>query len=247
MIVREIHAKTILSRSKVLEYTVNPYTGCEHGCTYCYARFVGRMMGHKEDWGSFVDVKVNAPKLLRHEVGRKKVGRVWLSGVCDPYQPLERRYGLTRRCLKILLEKSWPVMVQTKSPLVLRDLELLKSFDQVEVGLTVTTADEKIKKIFEPNSPPIKDRIETLGKLRSAGVKVFAMIAPILPKAEDLVEKLLGKTDYVLLDRMNYHYADWVYKKHGLEYAITNNFFTQKKRELTNSFGEKGIPCYSLF
>ena len=247
MIVREVHAKTILSRSKVLEYTINPYIGCEHGCTYCYARFMRRITGHRERWGGFVDVKVNAAKLLRHEIEKKKVGRVWLSGVCDPYQPLEKQYRLTRSCLEILLEKSWPVMIQTKSHLVLRDIELLKRFDQVEVGLTVTTADEKIKKIFEPNSPPVKDRIETLGKLRSEGIKVFAMIAPILPKAEGLVEKLSGKTDYVLLDKMNYHYADWVYRKHGLEYAMTNNFFTQKKMELANAFEKEGIPTHPLF
>ncbi len=89
LIVKEILAKTILSKSKIYPYVVNPYTGCQHGCSYCYARFMKRVTGHKEPWGEFVDVKINAAELLRGEIGKKKRGRVWISGVCDPYQPLE--------------------------------------------------------------------------------------------------------------------------------------------------------------
>jgi DNA repair photolyase len=88
MIVKEIQAKAILSVSKVYDYVINPYTGCQHGCTYCYARFMKRFTGHKEPWGEFVDVKINASDLLQVEIKRKKRGSVWISGVCDPYQPL---------------------------------------------------------------------------------------------------------------------------------------------------------------
>ena len=247
MIVDEVYAKTILSKSKVFDYTINPYIGCEHGCTYCYARFMKRFTDHKEEWGKFVDVKVNAASLLQREIKKKRPGVVWLSGVCDPYQPLEKEYELTKRCLEILLTHGWPVTVQTKSPLVLRDVESLRKFDEVEVGLTITTADENIRKIFEPNSPPVEQRIETLEKLHSAGVKTFAMIAPLLPKTEGLATQLSGKADYVLIDKMNYHYADRTYKKHRLEYAMTNNFFTGKKTELANAFEKEGIPYQLLF
>lgn len=247
MIIEEVYAKTILSKSKVFDYTINPYIGCEHGCTYCYARFMKRFTGHKEEWGKFVDVKINAPILLQSEIKKKRVGKVWISGVCDPYQPLENEYELTRRCLEILLKHSWPVTVQTKSPLVLRDVESLRKFYEIEVGLTITTADENIRKIFEPNSPPIKQRIEALEKLHYTGVKTFVMIAPLLPKTEGLVTQLSGKVDYALIDKMNYHYADRVYKRHRLEYAVTNNFFTQKKRELANAFAKEGIPYQLLF
>jgi DNA repair photolyase len=247
MIVDEVYAKTILSKSKVFDYTINPYLGCEHGCTYCYARFMKRFTDHKEEWGTFVDVKVNAASLLQREIKKKRPGVVWISGVCDPYQPLEKEYELTKRCLEILLKHGWPVTVQTKSPLVLRDVESLRKFDEVEVGLTITTADEKIRKIFEPNSPPVEQRIETLEKLHSAGVKTFAMIAPLLPKTEGLATQLSGKADYVLIDKMNYHYADRTYKKHRLEYAMTNNFFTGKKTELANAFEKEGIPYQLLF
>jgi DNA repair photolyase len=167
--------------------------------------------------------------------------------VCDPYQPLEKEYELTKRCLEILLTHGWPVTVQTKSPLVLRDVESLRKFDKVEVGLTITTTDENIKRIFEPNSPTVEQRIETLEELNSAGVKVFAMIAPLLPKTEGLATQLSGKADYVLVDKMNYHYADRVYKRHRLEYAMTNNFFTRKKIELANAFEKEGIPYQLLF
>jgi len=247
MIVEEVYAKTILSKSKVLRYTINPYVGCEHGCTYCYARFMKRFTGHTEKWGDFVDVKMNAVSLLQRQVKKKRAGRVWISGVCDPYQPLEKAYELTRGCLGILSKHGWPVTIQTKSPLVLRDLDLLRKSNEIEAGLTITTADENIRRIFEPNSPPIEERIRALEKMHSAGVRTYAMIAPLLPEAEGLVAKLNGKVDQVIIDRMNYHYGDWVYRKYKLEYAMSEDFFIQKKGELDNAFRKKGIPCQVLF
>jgi len=247
MIIKEVYAKTILSKSKVSDYTINPYTGCEHGCTYCYARFMKRFSGHREKWGKFVDVKINAPTLLQREIRKKRSGRVWISGVCDPYQPIEKKYELTKRCLEILSKHEWPITIQTKSPLIERDLELFKRFKDIEAGLTITTADENIKTIFEPNSPAIEDRIEALEKLHSAGIKTYAMIAPLLPEAEGLVTLLSRNVDYVLIDRMNYHYADWVYRKYGLDYAMTHDFFIQKKTELANGFDKEKMSYQFLF
>jgi DNA repair photolyase len=247
MIIREIEAKTVLSKSKVFDYAVNPYVGCEHGCTYCYARFMKRVTGHKEPWGKFVDVKINAPVLLQREIRKRRMGRVWVSGTCDPYQPLERKYEITRKCLEVLLRHKWPITIQTKSPLVLRDLELLKMFHDIEVGFTITTADENTRKIFEPNAPSVKDRVKALEILHSARLKTFAMIAPLLPNAENLALHLVGKVDYVLVDKMNYHYADWVYNKNGLEYARKDEFFENKKLELVNAFRRENIACKLLF
>ena len=206
-----------------------------------------RFTGHVEKWGRFVDIKTNAANLLQREIKRKRSGRVWISGVCDPYQPIEKKCELTRRCLEILSTHGWPVTIQTKSPLVKRDLELLRTFNDIEVGLTITTADENVRKFFEPNSPPIEERIETLEKLHSTGLKTYAMIAPLLPKAEGLVPLLSEKVDYVLIDKMNYHHADWVYRKYRLEYALTNNFFARKKMELARELEKKGIPYQLLF
>lgn len=248
VVLGEVVVRSVLVRSKVFDYGLNPYVGCLHGCRYCYARFMRRFSGHREEWGEFVDVKVNAVELLRREVLRKSVGRVWVSGVCDPYQPVEARYGLTRACLEVLLGSGWPVFIQTKSHLVLRDLDLLERFrDNVEVTLSITTGDEYIRRIFEPNAPSIRRRLETLEKLHSRGIRTCVMIAPILPGAEEVVDAIEGLVDKVLLDRLNYHYADRVYEVHGLEYARTNEFFQRMKQVLGRKLEKKNIPHQFLY
>ncbi len=244
MLVKEIQSKTILSASQVYPYVINPYVGCQHGCTYCYAKFMKRFTGHKEPWGQFVDVKINAPDLLRREITRKKRDRVWISGVCDPYQPLEGRYKLTRQCLAILAEHDWPVTVQTRSALVLRDIDILKMGKDFEVGLSVTTADDGMRKIFEPNAPPIPQRIRALDELHRAGLTTYAMIAPMLPGAEGLAQLLAGKVDYVRLDRLNYHHGDWVYKKHSVQDQMTDAYFSRTEHALTTAFAGFGIDIH---
>ncbi|MGQ9610199.1 MAG: radical SAM protein [bacterium] len=236
MVIREILVKSILSKSKVSDWTINPYVGCQHSCVYCYAKFMKRFTDHKENWGEFVDVKINAAELLVQEVTKKKKGKVWISGVCDPYQPIEDKYKLTRQCLEILQIHKWHVTIQTKSSLVLRDLALLKKFDKIEVGLTITTGDENIRKIFEPRTVPIKDRIKALEILHKEGIKTFAMIAPLLPGSEALVYQLKGKVDNVIIDKLNYHYADWVFKKYKLKMNEDTN-------ELGKLFISENIPC----
>ena len=156
------------------------------------------------------------------------------SGVCDPYQPLEAKYKLTRQCLEILAQNNWPVIIQTRSPLVLRDIDIIKDAQDFEVGLSVTTADDRIRKLFEPHAPPINDRIKALDELHKAGIRTYAMIAPMLPGAEGLAELLKGKIDYALIDRMNYHYADWVYRKYWLEDKLADDFFYRTKQELAS-------------
>jgi len=247
MILREIYARSILVKSQVADYTINPYVGCQHCCTYCYARFMKRFTGHREPWGEFVDVKINAPDLLRKEINGKPPGRVWTSGVCDPYQPIEKKYELTRKCLETLVVRGWPITVQTKSPLVLRDTDLFRRSDNIEVGLSIATADDEIRKQFEPNAPSIKERINALGELHHEGIRTYAMIAPMLPGAEGLAAQLSGKVHYVLIDRMNYHYGDWVYRKRHLEAAMSYGFFRSKGKELVGAFAEQGIECRLLF
>jgi DNA repair photolyase len=247
MIVQEKIAKSILSKSQIYDYTLNAYVGCQHKCIYCYAKFMKRFTGHREPWGEFVDVKINAPELLANEVRKKRAGRVWISGVCDAYQPLEKKYLLTKQCLEILIDNNWPFTIQTKSPLVLRDIGLLKKAIDCEVGFTITTADENVRKIFEPYAPPIEKRIEALSALHSAKIKTFVMIAPLLPCAEGLVSMLKDNVDQILIDKMNYHYADWVYKKHGMQWAMSNEFFYQKGVALRMAFEKAGIACCTLF
>ncbi len=247
---REIEAKSILNKSKIYDYCVNPYTGCQVGCRYCYARlFIPRYSGHSEPWGTFVDAKVNAPEVLRRQLRRAKSGIVWVASVCDPYQPLEERFRLTRRCLEVLAECRLPVHVQTKSARLLDDLDLIARLPKPEVTFTVTTDDEKTARLFEPCASPIADRVAALGRLRKAGVRTSAFVGPILPgNPERLVEMLDGKVDEVLVDRLNYvGWFESFYETHGLAEFLTDAFFNDRKKRLTAALRRRSIPARILY
>lgn len=248
--IREVQAKSILNKSKIFDYCVNPYTGCQVNCRYCYARlFMRRYSGHSEPWGQFVDVKVNAPELLRKQAARARKGTVWLSSVCDPYQPLEETYRLTRQCLEILAGARFPVNIQTKMTLVLRDLDIIERFDEIEVGMTLTTDDERIARIFEPGASPVGERIAALEKIHSRGVPTFAFVGPVLPGGpEGLISALAGNVDKILVDRMNY--LDTViglYRKLGLSAAATDGFFREQARRIAGEAAKHSLPCEILF
>jgi len=248
--IREIRAKSILNKSKIYDYCVNPYTGCQVNCRYCYARlFMRRYSGHSEPWGAFVDVKVNAPELLRKQVARAKKGTVWLSSVCDPYQPLEKKYRLTRQCLAILAEARFPVNIQTKMTLVLRDLDIIERFEDVEVGMTLTTNDDRIARMFEPGASPVGERIAALEKIHSRGIRTFAFVGPLLPGGpEGIISALAGHVDKILVDRMNYmETVIGVYRKLGLTEAATDEFFHQQAQRIAREAAKRGLPCEVLF
>jgi DNA repair photolyase len=206
-----------------------------------------RFTGHKESWGDFVDVKINAPDLLSKEIKRKKTGTVWMSGVCDPYQPLEAKYELTRKCLAILVQNNRLVVVQTRSPLVLRDIDIIKKSTSIEVGLSITTSNDEIRKVFEPHAPSIMERLRTIESLYQNGIKTYAMIAPILPEAENLVRILAGKVDYIIIDRMNYRHANRIYEKHGWKEKNTDEYFRLIGSRLADDCVELGVECRSAY
>ncbi len=244
-VLREIEVKNILVKSGIpgATYCLNPYVGCEHACRYCYARFMKRFSKHEEKWGSFVDVKINAAHLLRKIIFRAKRGEVLLSSVCDPYQPLEKKYELTRACLEILLQNDFPVSILTKSSLVVRDIDLFLSFSQCEVGLTVTTDNERMRRIFEPNASTIKERVEALAKLHRSGVKTYAFIGPILPQnPEKLANMLVGKVNWIMVDKMNYPWlVKNLYQKLRIGYALTEDYFEEVKQILREIFRKNQI------
>ncbi|NIM90615.1 MAG: radical SAM protein [Candidatus Aminicenantes bacterium] len=250
MIVKEIRASSILNKSKIYDYCLNPYTGCQFNCRYCYARlFIRRFSGHKEPWGEFVDVKINAPELLKKQVIRARKGKVWVSSVTDPYQFLEKKHELTRQCLKELAKSQFPVVIQTKSELVLRDLDLIQEFEDIEVGFTITTDDERVAKLFEPHASPVKQRLMALEKIQAQGIRTFAFIGPILPGSpEKLVALLEGKTDNVLIDRMNYMGSiKGFYYRNNLLDATTNRFFSEYKNRLKEELRKRGMNFEVLF
>ena len=260
IIIKEILAKSALtpSRIKGIDFALNPYIGCAHGCRYCYADFMKRFRNHSEPWGSFVDVKINIPQLLEQELQRQKyrtmnfadfehgarrVGRgvdklVSLSTVTDPYQPLEKKYQLTRRCLEILLRDQIAVSILTKSPLVLRDVDLIRQFKTIDVGITITTDRDDIRKIFEPGAPPIQARIETLKELHQQGIKTWVFVGPMLPMDPHLLgQQVKDYIHHAYIDPMNYiAKSRSIYNQYHLQYALKSEYFERCKLVLQNIF-----------
>jgi DNA repair photolyase len=249
-VVREIEAKSILNPSKIYDYCVNPYTGCQVGCAYCYAAlFMRRYSGHSEPWGEFVDAKVNAPALLAKQILKARRGTIWFASVCDPYQPLEERYALTRRSLEVLAGRDFPVVIQTKSARVRRDLDVIKRIPDVEVGFSIATEDETIIRLFERTSSPVGERIEVLREFKAAGIATFAFAGPLLPgDPERLAALLSGAVDRVLIDRMNYVPAvKGFYARHGLLDALTDTFFRTQSARLAKALRVRGIGVEKVF
>ncbi len=190
--VREVRSKTVLHRldyGSTAELTANFYRGCTHGCVYCY---VPSLIHDGRDWGSFVDVKVNAVEVLERETRHVNPSLVFLSSATDPYQPVEAKYQITRRSLELLQRRGFPVTILTRSPLVLRDIDLLKKFEWVRVGFSISTVPGRR---FEPGVAPLERRIECLRRLSAEGIKTWVSLAPIIPgrmlvDLESLVETL---------------------------------------------------------
>ena len=212
-VVTDVECKSILNRSRIppVDYSINPYLGCGHGCRYCYAVFMKKFAAEDGPWGSFVRAKVNAPAVLARQLRRAGDGLVTLSTVTDPYQPAERRYQLTRRCLIELAGSGLEVSVLTKSDLVLRDIDVLKDCGVREVRFTITTLDEGAVRAFEPGAPSVRRRLAALEELNSRGITTGVFIGPVLPFFSDSVEALgslfrgieeAGTTE-VLLDSIN--------------------------------------------
>ncbi len=219
---REIEAKTALVKSRIygVDYAINPYVGCEHGCVYCYARLSARRIGETRDWGSFLYVKRELTKLLARDLRKAKRGLCLLSSITDPYQPVEAELKLTRSILELLAGKM-DVVVLTKSPLVLRDLDLISS-QGWQAGLTITTLDDSIARVFEPKAPPPSKRIRALREIakKTAG---FMFIGPVLPEVTERdLEQLLeeassARASYVLVDKLNIKAGNWSSIKRALE------------------------------
>ncbi len=263
MEVKEVKCKTLMTKSKGgPDYTINPYRGCNHGCVYCYAPYFLR---EKREWGTFVDVKINAPEILKKEILRNKKGKIMISIVTDPYQAVESRYKITREILHGM-SKDFFVSILTKSNLVLRDIDLLKKLN-CDVGLTITTVDEDFAKVFEPNAPSPKERLNVLSYLKISGIKTYIFFGPMLPFVSDAnldrtVSKFaLAKPDKVYVDRLNikshYHwdriksvleakYPDMVEKWRQVLFTENDYYENLKQRvsEVLKRYDIKYELCY---
>ena len=175
------------------DYVINPYVGCPHGCKYCYASFMKRFTGHKEDWGSFIDIKQCDKKINIKKLENK---RVFLSSVTDCYNKFDEKYELTRNILKQLVDVNCELSISTKSKLILRDLDLLKVMKNLTVSMSINTLDESFKNDMD-NASSISDRLNTLKELHNNGIKTVLFMSPIFPYITDFKKIIDISKDYI--------------------------------------------------
>ena len=203
--VSTVPAKTILAKSKIpgVDYVLNPYVGCTHGCVYCYAAYMRKFSAHREPWGHFLDVKICNTPLKPAQLFRK---HVMLSSVTDPYNPFEKKYERTRELLKQLIPCQAHVSILTKSSLVLRDLDLLQQLPGCEVGFSFSGVDENLRKKLEPNTSTVAQKINALKVLHENNITTAVMAAPLLPGISDwqaIVARTRAYTDAYRFDSLN--------------------------------------------
>ncbi|MDD3481198.1 MAG: radical SAM protein [Patescibacteria group bacterium] len=227
---KEIYTKTKLPGS---DYVINQYVGCGHACSYCYARFISRWKGY-QDWGNWVEAKMNAPELVKNKY---VPGWVFMSSISDAYQPVEKELLLTRKVLKNM-DKKINLSILTKSDLVLRDIDLLKKFKEVEVGFTLNSFEGKEKELFEPNSPTFEQRIKALKTLKENGIKTYAFVAPIIPgliNLDKVVSEAKKYSDYFWFEVINLRGAGKEFSE-ILEKEYPESFKIIKDKKLFNDF-----------
>lgn len=191
--IRQIECKAILNKSSLSDFTLNCYVGCTHRCLYCYARYMQGFKNRPQEWGNFVDVKVNATQALAK--GLQKISlpkEVFMSSVCDGWQPLEVKYKLSRACLKLLLEAGADISILTKSSLILRDFDLLGAYKTGSLGITLTTMNPGLQKALEPYASTSQERLNTLKKAQNQGIETYVFLGPLIPEFTDTPANLEG-------------------------------------------------------
>lgn len=186
-------------------HSLNPYMGCSFGCSYCYVRQSPVGLFRKQEWGTWVDVKQVMKEKIKKEIRTaKKRGKVtiFMSSSTDPYQSLEYRQRVTRSLLEIMTEVQPDFLfVQTRGPLVVRDIDLLaKLKTKVKVSMTVETDLDTVRKRFAPYSSPIQSRLKAVRSIRESGIPVQIAVAPVLPFSEEFPHKLAQLVDRVCID-----------------------------------------------
>jgi DNA repair photolyase len=187
-----VNARSIFSpatgfiRRGGFDWTCNPYLGCSFGCTYCYAMFLPQNRRPREEWGKWFQAKMNAVELAERQAKKLAGQAVYLSSVTDPYLPAERSLGLTRGILEALLPYQPRLLVQTRGPLVVRDLDLISQFRAVRINMSIPTDSEEVRRVFEPKAPPLEKRWHAIAEARTAGVPIGICVTPMLPLDDGL-------------------------------------------------------------
>lgn len=248
-IVREVSVRRLLIPEGAGHYYINPYVGCTIGCGFCYvatrADMSRTLVGLPSlPWGRYVDIKTNAASVLRREVRRHPPGIVRFSPILtDPYQPLERRYGITRQCLEVLLAAGFKPVILTRSTLVARDLDLLRRFPAAAVGMSVPTDDDRVRQHFEPGADPIDERLAVLGRCHTAGLRTFGVVQPMLPMNPERLAALMAPSIHaVRVDRMHeIQRVRPLYEAAGMLHAAEEQFFARTEAALRAAFAARGV------
>lgn len=202
--IRDIDVKSVFTKSNlpVCDYSVNPYVGCTHACKYCYASFMKRFTNHSELWGGFLDVKHWPAIADPHRYDGKEL---FIGSVTDPYNPQEEEYRRTRSLLEQLKGSGVKITIQTKSDLVLRDIDLIKSFPDARVGFSINTLDEGFKDDMD-KAASIGRRLEAMRRFHEAGVRTTCFISPIFPGITDvtaIIDRVKDRCNLVWLENLN--------------------------------------------
>ena len=253
MRIEEIYCKTALSKSELpdIDYSLNPYRGCEHACLYCYVPNV--LSIPREEWGKFVEIRRNIPSVLAKELKKKERGVIGLSTVTDPYQPLEKKYKLSRLCIEQIAKSDFPLDVQTKSDLIVRDIDVLKKVKEVVVGLTIPTLRDDERKLMEPRAPAIEKRLRALEKLSKEGIRNYVFLGPAYPtieveEVEEIVECFARHgADVIIVDDLHLKEGVWENIQRNLprdlERIYRERLFDERKRYYDRIFREVEKWC----
>ena len=262
VVYKRVRVSQALVRSGLydLDYALNPYAGCEHGCLYCYARAYTRYRDAAESWGEIVYVKENIVEVLAREARHRKPGVVGVSTITDPYQPIEREEMLTRKCLQVLLSAGFHVSIQTKSDMVTRDLDILHEHrKRVDVGFTITTLDNGTAALIEPRAPPPSLRARALKEVASAGLETWVFLGPIIRGVNDS-EGNIRRIARLAADTGSTLYYDYLRIRPGVSLSLgalvtnyphvlsTDPMWRRAVSRLVESIcGEEGVKCVPAF
>lgn len=232
MNIKYIKCKTGLSNSKLpgLKYSLNPYVGCQHNCAYCYVPNILRI--NREEWNKIIGVKLNIPNILSKELKKKENGKIGISTITDPYQPIEKKFKLTRYCLEQLIKYDFPIHIQTKSNIINRDNDLISKLSNVEIMISIATFNDNERKILEPNSSSIEERFETLSNFSEIGIKTSVFLGPIYPTIDE--KKLINILEKILDLNVKEIMIDTLHLRTGMWENIQSEL--EKKPEFQKSF-----------
>ncbi|MBU1131120.1 radical SAM protein [Patescibacteria group bacterium] len=248
--ITEIKAKSIIAKSGLpdSDFVINPYRGCQHGCLYCYAKFMARFSNHHGPWGRFLDVKINAADLIPQNTNKYKNKSIVMASVTDPYQPMERKYKLTREILTKLIPLKPKLCMLTKSDLIVRDIDLLKKFDQCSAGISLSLLDDQIRKEVESGASAVEQRINALKELKKAKIFTVLFMSPLLPELSPWPEIILKTKKFVdefWFENLNVKADNWLelsiwlkkkyprlLKKYREIYFTKNNYWPKLKQQI---------------